>query len=387
MQVSRAGYFGLHTTNQWSFCIMAMSIEELRATVSDLHTRVEELRNFLKIDDILQEKADIEAAMSAPDFWDNKDKAQDTVARLSSCRNVLVPFGELEEHTADYEVLLELASEDESMLTEAEPAWHKLEKELDDLELVSFLSGKFDRNNLYLNIHAGAGGTESCDWASMLLRMYRRFFERRGWKDEVIDIQPGDEAGIKSATLRVNGDFAYGYLKGEKGIHRLVRISPFDSNARRHTSFVSVETMPVIDDDINIEVNEADLRIDTYRSSGAGGQHVNTTDSAIRITHIPTGIVVACQAERSQHKNRATAMNMLKAKLYTLEEEKRMNDANALRGEKTDNGWGNQIRSYVLQPYQMVKDLRTGEETSNTSGVLDGEIDDFINSWLKFTGK
>lgn len=366
---------------------MAMSIEELRATIGDLHTRVEELRNFLKIDDLLEEKAEIENSMSAPDFWDNKEKAQDTVARLSSCRNVLVPFAELEDHTADYEVLLELAGEDESMLAEAEPAWHALEKELDNLELVSFLSGKFDRNNLYLNIHAGAGGTESCDWANMLLRMYRRFFERRGWKDEVIDIQPGEEAGIKSATLRVNGDFAYGYLKGEKGVHRLVRISPFDSNARRHTSFVSVETMPVIDEDINIEVNEADLRIDTYRSSGAGGQHVNTTDSAIRITHIPTGIVVACQAERSQHKNKATAMNMLKAKLYTLEEEKRMNDANALRGEKTDNGWGNQIRSYVLQPYQMVKDLRTGEETSNTSGVLDGEIDDFINSWLKFTGK
>ena len=364
-----------------------MSIEELRGAVADLRKRVAELRNFLKIDDLLGEKEEIEKIMSAPDFWDDKDKAQNTVSRLSSCRNVLAPFAELESHADDFQVLMELAEEDDSILAEADPAWRKLQKELDNLELVSFLSGKFDRNDLYLSIHAGAGGTESCDWGNMLLRMYRRYFERRGWKDEVIDLQPGDEAGIKSVTLRIQGDFAYGYMKGEKGIHRLVRISPFDSNARRHTSFVSVETMPVLNEDINIEINEADLRIDTYRSSGAGGQHVNTTDSAIRITHLPTGIVVSCQAERSQHKNRATAMNMLKAKLYTLEEEKRLNDANAIRGEKSENGWGSQIRSYVLQPYQMVKDLRTGVETSNTAGVLDGDIDLFINSWLKFTGK
>ena len=251
------------------------------------------------------------------------------------------------------------------------------------MEIMSFLSGKFDRNNLYFSVHAGAGGTESCDWASMLLRMYRRFFERRGWKDEVIDLQPGEEAGVKSATLHVTGEFAYGYMKGEKGVHRLVRISPFDSNARRHTSFVSVDVFPELDDDIDIEIDETQLRIDTYRSSGAGGQHVNTTDSAIRITHLPTGIVVCCQNERSQHKNRATAMKMLKAKLYEYEEEKRRSEADAIRGEKMENGWGSQIRSYVLQPYQMVKDLRTEVETSNTAGVLDGEIDEFIEAFLK----
>ena len=251
------------------------------------------------------------------------------------------------------------------------------------MEIMSFLSGKFDRSNLYFSVHAGAGGTESCDWANMLLRMYRRYFERRGWKDEVIDLQPGEEAGVKSATLHVTGEFAYGYMKGEKGVHRLVRISPFDSNARRHTSFVSVDVFPELDDDIEIEIDESQLRIDTYRSSGAGGQHVNTTDSAIRITHLPTGIVVCCQNERSQHKNRATAMKMLKAKLYEFEEEKRRNEADAIRGEKAENGWGSQIRSYVLQPYQMVKDLRTEVETSDTAGVLDGDIDEFIEAYLK----
>ena len=273
--------------------------------------------------------------------------------------------------------------EDEEFLKEAEIAYRRLLKSLDRMEIMSFLSGKFDRNNLYFSIHAGAGGTESCDWANMLLRMYRRFFERRGWKDEVIDLQPGEEAGVKSVTLHVTGEFSYGYMKGEKGVHRLVRISPFDSNARRHTSFCSVDVFPELDDDIEVEIDESELRIDTYRSSGAGGQHVNTTDSAIRITHLPTGIVVCCQNERSQHKNRATAMKMLKAKLYEYEEEKRRNEADAIRGEKMENGWGSQIRSYVLQPYQMVKDLRTGVETSDTAGVLDGEIDQFIEAYLK----
>ncbi len=362
---------------------MAMTIEELRAAGAEAAARVEALHEFLKIDERREEMRAIEERMAAPDFWDKKEAAQETVAKLSSCRNLLAPFDALAAEAGDFQVLLELADEDASMLAEVEPAWKKFRRNLDRIELVSFLSGQFDRNNAYVSIHAGAGGTESCDWASMLLRMYRRYFERRGWKDEIIDIQSGEEAGIKSATLRVSGDFAYGYMRGERGIHRLVRISPFDSNARRHTSFASVDLMPELSEDISIEINEADLRIDTYRSSGAGGQHVNTTDSAIRITHLPTGVVVACQNERSQHKNRATAMNMLKAKLYTLEEEKRAADANAIRGEKTDNGWGNQIRSYVLQPYQMVKDLRTDLETSNTSGVLDGEIDMFIDGWLK----
>ena len=360
-----------------------MSIDELRQAEGELKSRIEHLHEFLHIDDRKAEMAELEAKMSAPDFWNDKESAQNTVSQLSACRNLLEPFRKLESEIEDYSVALELAGEDEEFLKETEIAYRRLLKSLDRMEIMSFLSGKFDRNNLYFSVHAGAGGTESCDWASMLLRMYRRFFERRGWKDEVIDLQPGEEAGVKSATLHVTGEFAYGYMKGEKGVHRLVRISPFDSNARRHTSFVSVDVFPELDDDIDIEIDETQLRIDTYRSSGAGGQHVNTTDSAIRITHLPTGIVVCCQNERSQHKNRATAMKMLKAKLYEYEEEKRRSDADAVRGEKMENGWGSQIRSYVLQPYQMVKDLRTEVETSNTAGVLDGEIDEFIEAFLK----
>ena len=360
-----------------------MSIDELRQAEGELKSRIEHLHEFLHIDDRKAEMAELEAKMSAPDFWNDKESAQNTVSQLSACRNLLEPFRKLESEIEDYSVALELAGEDEEFLKETEIAYRRLLKSLDRMEIISLLSGNFDRNNLYFSVHAGAGGTESCDWASMLLRMYRRFFERRGWKDEVIDLQPGEEAGVKSATLHVTGEFAYGYMKGEKGVHRLVRISPFDSNARRHTSFVSVDVFPELDDDIDIEIDETQLRIDTYRSSGAGGQHVNTTDSAIRITHLPTGIVVCCQNERSQHKNRATAMKMLKAKLYEYEEEKRRSEADAIRGEKMENGWGSQIRSYVLQPYQMVKDLRTEVETSNTAGVLDGEIDEFIEAFLK----
>ncbi len=360
-----------------------ISIEELHQKQSELAERVEHLGEFLKIDERRAELAGLEEKMSAPDFWDKKEDAQATVAALSACRNVIEPYRKIQAEVEDCSVAIELAGEDEAFATEATIAQRRLAKAVDKLELVSFLSGPFDRNGLYFSIHAGAGGTESCDWAGILLRMYRRFFERRGWKDEVIDLQPGDEAGIKSVTLEVSGEFAYGHMRGERGVHRLVRISPFDSNARRHTSFCSVDVFPVLDDDIDIEIDETELKIDTYRSSGAGGQHVNTTDSAVRITHLPTGTVVACQNERSQHKNRATAMKMLKAKLYELAEEKRRNEADAIRGEKAENGWGSQIRSYVLQPYQMVKDLRTDVETSNTAGVLDGELDEFIEAYLR----
>ena len=360
-----------------------MAIEELRQAEQDLRARIDHVGEFLKIEDRRSELAALESRMAAPDFWDNKESAQATVAALSACRNVMEPYQKVLSGAEDFAAAVELANEDEEFLKEAEISYRRLLKALDKLEIMSFLSGKFDRNNLYFSIHAGAGGTESCDWAGMLLRMYRRFFERRGWKDEVIDLQPGEEAGVKSVTLHVTGEFSYGYMKGEKGVHRLVRISPFDSNARRHTSFCSVDVFPELDDDIEIEIDESELRVDTYRSSGAGGQHVNTTDSAIRLTHLPTGIVVCCQNERSQHKNRATAMKMLKAKLYEYEEEKRRNEAAAIRGEKMENGWGSQIRSYVLQPYQMIKDLRTDIETSDTAGVLDGELDEFIEAYLK----
>ncbi len=360
-----------------------MTLDELLNAEKSMRERIEHLYGFLAIEDKRREMADIEAKMTAPDFWDRKEDAQNTVAALSSVRNIIDPYEKLVREIDDFSVNVEFAAEDGELAEEAEKTFYRLSKAIDSMEVLSFLSGKFDKNDLYFSVHAGAGGTESCDWASMLLRLYRRYFERRGWKDEVIDLQPGEEAGIKSATIRVAGDFAFGYMKGEKGVHRLVRISPFDSNARRHTSFVSVDVFPELGDDIEIEINEEDLRVDTYRSSGAGGQHVNTTDSAVRITHIPSGIVVCCQNERSQHKNRATALRMLQGKLYELEEERRRSEADAIRGEKVENGWGSQIRSYVLQPYQMVKDLRTGIETSDTAGVLDGNIDEFVEAYLK----
>ncbi|MDD5729432.1 MAG: peptide chain release factor 2 [Victivallales bacterium] len=364
-----------------------MTLEEFRTYIDDTGERIGQLRDFLKIADKEAEIAAIQNQMSAPGFWDNKESARETVARLSACKNVTEPYKKLLGQIEDLQVLLEMAEEDPEMLSEAGENCSQLARELDKTELLSFMAGPFDANNVFVSIHAGAGGTESCDWANMLLRMYRRWFERRNWKDEIVELQPGEEAGVKSVTLRVQGEFAYGYAKAEKGVHRLVRISPFDSGARRHTSFASVDTFPELNDDIEIEIDEEDLRVDTYRSSGAGGQHVNTTDSAIRITHLPTGIVVSCQNERSQHKNRATAMSMLKAKLYQLQEEKRRREADELRGVKTEMGWGNQIRSYVLHPYQMVKDLRTGIETGNTTAVLDGDLDQFVEGWLRSSRK
>ena len=361
-----------------------MTIEELKVKSAEIQERVAYLCKFLKIAEHETAIKELESIMTKSDFWDDKDKAQETVQKLSAEKNIVEPFHLLRKHADDFSALEEFAEEDESFLGEADSAVAALDKEIDKLELLSFLSGKFDRMNCFFFIHAGAGGTESCDWASILLRMYRRWFERKGYKDEIIDSQPGDEAGIKSATLRVEGDFAYGYLKCERGVHRLVRISPFDSNARRHTSFASVDAFPELNEDIDIQIDEKDLRIDTYRASGAGGQYVNRTDSAVRITHIPTGIVVACQMERSQHKNRAMAFKMLQARLYEAAEEKRKREAQQISGEKAEIGWGSQIRSYVLQPYQMVKDMRTGCETGNTAAVLDGDLDQFIEAYLRF---
>ena len=291
---------------------------------------------------------------------------------------------EFEAGIRDNSELIELgeAEGDEAVVKEAEEALDELLAKARTAQVETLLSGEADANDAYLEIHAGAGGTESQDWAAMLLRMYTRWAERRKFKVETMEFHPGEEAGIKSATVKISGHNAYGWLKTESGVHRLVRISPFDSAARRHTSFSSAWVYPVVDDTINIEINENDLKVDTYRSSGAGGQHVNTTDSAIRITHIPSGIVVACQAERSQHKNRATAMAMLKARLYEQELERREVEANAEAASKTEIGWGHQIRSYVLQPYQMVKDLRTEIETSNTAAVLDGDLDRFMEASL-----
>ncbi len=304
-------------------------------------------------------------------------------------RAVVEPFHEIETQAEEAEVMLELAGEEEDdaqregALRELEARLRDLDKAMDKLEFQSLLSEPFDPNNAYLSLHAGAGGTESCDWADMLLRMYNRYAERHGFDVSVLDVTPGEEAGIKSASLLVTGPYAYGYLKAERGVHRLVRISPFDSAKRRHTSFAALDVVAEVDDDIEVDVAESDLRVDTYRSSGAGGQHVNTTDSAIRITHLPTGIVVQCQAERSQHANRNKAMKMLRAKLYEWELDQKRREMEKFYGDKGEIAWGSQIRSYVMQPYTMAKDHRTNVDIGNVEGVLDGDLDAFIEAYLK----
>jgi len=323
--------------------------------------------------------------MSSPDFWSDSKRAQSISMERNRVEGEISAIKGVEEKIEEAEVLMEMAEEEgeSSLLTEAEEILKGVEKTLEKLEIKKVLSGEFDKNNAIITIHAGAGGTESCDWAQMLMRMYTRWAERKGYEVEILDLQENEEAGIKSATLLIKGPYAYGLLRGEHGTHRLVRISPFDSNARRHTSFCGVIVVPEIDDDIEVEIKEEDLRIDTYRASGAGGQHVNKTDSAVRITHIPTGIVVTCQSERSQIQNRQRAMKILKARLYELERQKREEKIAQAKGEHKSIAWGNQIRSYVFHPYKMVKDLRTGVETSNTSAVMDGEIDDFIEAYLR----
>jgi peptide chain release factor 2 len=312
------------------------------------------------------------------------DKTQELLKERTSAEKVVENWQKAAQELEDLLVLVELGEEgeDEETLAEVRELLMPLEKRVGKMEFARMLSGEHDPNNAIFSINAGAGGTEAQDWAEMLLRMYLRFFEKKGFKSEITDYQPGEEAGIKSATVTVDGDYAYGWLRSEIGIHRLVRISPFDSNARRHTSFSSVFVFPELSDEVTVEINDKDLKVDTYRASGAGGQHVNKTDSAIRITHIPTGIVVACQNERSQHKNRATAMKQLKARLYEEERLKKEQEASSIAAEKMEIGWGSQIRSYVLHPYRMVKDHRTGFETGNTDAVLDGDLEGFIEAYL-----
>ena len=327
---------------------------------------------------------ELNAKAESPDFWNDAQVAQELMRERQSLEFQIGEVRRIESAIEENTGLIELGEEEgeDEIVAEAEKSLTELKEQAARLRVETLLSGEADANDTYLEVHAGAGGTESQDWANMLMRMYSRWAERRKFKVEMMEYHDGEEAGIKSATLLIKGHNAYGWLKTESGVHRLVRISPFDSAARRHTSFSSVWVYPVVDDNIDIQINEADLRIDTYRSSGAGGQHVNTTDSAIRITHVPSGIVVACQQERSQHKNRATAMAMLKSRLYEAELQKREEAASAVESSKSDIGWGHQIRSYVLQPYQLVKDLRTEVESTSPSNVLDGDIDLFLEASL-----
>ena len=335
-------------------------------------------------DQSLERISELNALAEDPNLWNNPENAQKLMRERTRLTNAIDGYRALENGLEDAVGLVDLAEDegDQETIEAAEADIAALQEKAEQARLESLLSGEADPNDAYLEIHAGSGGTEAQDWAQMMARMYTRWAEQHGYKVELLEEHPGEEAGIKSVTLRINGDNAYGWLKTESGVHRLVRISPFDSQARRHTSFSSAWVYPVIDDSIEVEIEEKDLRIDTYRASGAGGQHVNRTDSAVRITHEPTGIVVQCQNDRSQHRNRATAMDMLKARLYELELKKREEAADAVEADKSDIGWGHQIRSYVLQPYQMIKDLRTGVETGNSQAVLDGDLDQFLSASL-----
>ncbi len=326
--------------------------------------------------------------MEAPDFWNDPDISSKKTKELKDLKDDMAVYASLETQYEDVEAYIELGNEaeadDEDLVAEAMAAFEEFEKTFEAIRIKTLLSGEYDANNAIITLHSGAGGTEACDWVSMLYRMYTRWAESHEYSLEVLDYLEGEEAGIKSVTVQVNGTNAYGYLKSEMGVHRLVRISPFNANGKRQTSFASCDVMPEIEEDLDVEVRDEDIRIDTYRSSGAGGQHINKTSSAIRITHFPTGIVVQCQNERSQHMNKDKAMQMLKAKLFILKQEEQQAKAAGIRGEVTDIGWGNQIRSYVMQPYKMVKDLRTGEETGNVDAVMDGALDDFMGSYLKW---
>jgi peptide chain release factor 2 len=363
-----------------------MSVEETREHFERLQSKIDELSKHLNLEAKVAELRACEEKMAAPDFWSQPESAQRTVKEVSRLKAATQPFTSATAQIEDQGVLLELAEEagDAGTLREVRGELKRLDSELEALELQALLAGPHDEADCFLSVNAGAGGTESCDWASMLLRMYARWCESQRRKYELIDELDGEEAGLKHATIRIRGPFAYGKLRSELGVHRLVRISPYDAQARRHTSFASVDIVPALDDEIEVDIKESELRIDTYRAGGAGGQHVNKTNSAIRITHLPSGIVVQCQNERSQHQNRRVAMHMLHAKMHQMEEAKRDSELKQSYDSKGQIAWGNQIRSYVLQPYTLVKDHRFGVEAGNANGVLDGDIDRFIEGYLKW---
>ena len=358
-------------------------MSELRDKTYELEERLAELEAFFDVEGLREEAEELGEQMSIPGFWDDPEKARRVSARFSRVQERIRLLESLRGSLSDSGELLELAVEDGELLSEVEGELRRIESVLEEQEVARLFTGEYDEGDAILTINSGAGGVDSQDWAEMLARMYRRWAERRGFELEVIEYTEGEEAGIKSATFTVSGEYAFGLLSAERGVHRLVRISPFDASSRRHTSFASVAVAPVISDAVEVEIDEKDLKIDTYRASGAGGQHVNKTDSAVRITHLPTGIVVQCQNERSQHQNREVAMRVLKARLFELEREKREREIASIGGEKADIEWGSQIRSYVLHPYKLVKDHRTGVETTNVDRVLDGDIDGFIYAFLK----
>ena len=365
-----------------------LEVEEVSQRIEALKKSVAEMADYVKIEERRKTLADLEARQAEPEFWNNQSKAKEVIAATNAERAYVGPFDSLVKTVEDAAVMLELAEMEEgsaqqTALKDTMAECDKADEYFGKLRMQSLLGGKFDGYNVFVKLHAGQGGTEACDWVSMLYRMYQRYAEDQGWKIEEYDQQPGEEAGLKDVYFRIEGPYAYGTMKAERGIHRLVRISPFDANKRRQTSFASVETVAEIADDIDVEIKDEDLRIDTYRSGGAGGQHVNKTDSAVRLTHLPTGIVVACQKERSQHMNKEKAMNMLRAQLYEYHEDQKRAEMDRFYGAKSANGWGSQIRSYVFCPYTMVKDLRTEVETSDVNAVMDGHIQPFIEAWLQ----
>ena len=363
-----------------------VELDQFKYTLSTYVPMLKELGASLNLDAKKERIAELSRYMEAPDFWDDPERSQKMTKELKSLEDTVKSYTTLSTQYDDISELIEMGYEenDPEVIPVIQESLDEFTTNLEALRLSTLLNGEYDKNNAIIRLNAGAGGTEACDWSSMLYRMYTRYADRNGFSVEVLDMLDGDEAGIKSVTFQVNGENAYGYLKSEKGVHRLVRISPFNAAGKRQTSFVSCDVMPEIEEDLDVEINDDDLRIDTYRSSGAGGQHINKTSSAIRITHLPTGIVVTCQNERSQFQNKDKAMQMLKAKLYLLKQEANVEKLSDIRGEVKDIAWGNQIRSYVLQPYKLVKDLRTDVESANADAVLDGALDPFINGYLKW---
>lgn len=361
-----------------------LQYEELRLRLENLWPDIEDLANAIGLDQLRREAAELEQRTAADGFWDNMETAQATTQRAASLKDSIDKYERLISDYHDTMTLIELADEaaDESLLEECTAGVEKIETSIEEQRLATLLTGEYDSHNAILTFHAGAGGTEAQDWAEMLYRMYTHWAERHGFKYKILDYLDGDEAGLKSASIEIEGLNAFGYLKGESGVHRLVRVSPFDSSGRRHTSFAALEVIPEIDDDVEVEIRPEDLKVDTYRSSGAGGQHVNKTESAVRITHIPTGIVVACQNERSQHQNREVAMRMLRSKLVEIKEREHYDKIEDIKGGQAQIAWGSQIRSYVFMPYQLVKDHRTNYENGNIDNVMNGDLDGFINAYL-----